>query len=117
MTRITNVDQVLLLIRQQLQRLSGNGAPARKARATSARGPQRQSALGRLSALSRLEDLPESELEQSLVRALLADEFGDGLANDPRFLRVAGEVSHIIAADEEARGLLRQAVRRVKESG
>lgn len=116
MTRITNVDQVLLLIRQQLQRLSGNGAAARKTRATAARGSQRQSALGRLAALSRLEDLPEGELEHSLVRALLADEFGEGLANDPRFLRVAGEVSRIIAADEEASSLLKQAVRHVKEN-
>ena len=115
MTRITNVDQVLLLIRQQLQRLStGSGAPARKARNVQ-NGP-RQTALGRLSALNRLQDLPETDLENSLVRALLTDEFGDRLANDPRFLRVAGEVSRIIAGDEEARDLLRQAVRRIREN-
>lgn len=118
MTRITNVDQVLLLIRQQLQRLStGSGAPSRKSRTDAAQGARRQSALGRLSALGRIEDLAESDLEQSLVRALLTDEFGDGLANDPRFLRVAGEVSRIIASDDETRSLLRQAVRRVRESG
>lgn len=114
MTRISNVDQVLLLLREQLQRLD-KSTHSRKAGAPSAHGTQRRPpAAGRVEAVLRTDDLSDEDLAPTLVTALLVDEFGEGAANDPAFQRMASEVHRIIASDPQAAGILAEALKGVR---
>lgn len=114
MTRISNVDQVLMLLRQQLQRLD-KSTRSRKGSASSASGPQRRpSAAGRVEAVLRTGDLSDEDLARTLVTALLVDEFGEAAANDPAFQHMAAEVHRIIASDPQAAGLLAEALKGVR---
>lgn len=110
MTRISNVDQVLMLLRQQLQRL-GKSDRSRKGGAIGAPAAERrQPATGRIEAVMRTDRLSEEELGRTLVTAMLVDEFGEGPANDHKFRKVADEVYRIIASDPQARKLLGEAL-------
>ncbi len=109
MTRINHVDQVLMLLRQQLERM---GKAQRRPQAAKAGTP---SALKRAAALTQIEGLSAEDLEQSLIRALLTEEFGEALANDARFQKVVADVYRIIAADRETHQLLRQAVEQLNQ--
>ncbi len=111
MTRINQVDQVLMLLRQQLQRM---GKAQRRPQAGKAGTP---SAIKRAAALAQIEGLSTEDLEQSLIRALLTEEFGETLASDARFQKVVADVHRIIATDRETRQLLRQAVEQLKQPG
>ncbi|OJW72044.1 MAG: hypothetical protein BGO57_01930 [Sphingomonadales bacterium 63-6] len=114
MTRINQVDQVLLLLRQQLQRLDKSNR-ARKGSASSAIGVQRRPpAAGRVEAVLRTDDLSDEDLARTLVTALLVDEFGEAVANDPAFQHMASEVHRIIASDPQAASLLAEALKGVR---
>ncbi|HTN14544.1 MAG TPA: hypothetical protein VL094_07035 [Sphingomonadaceae bacterium] len=114
MTRISNVDQVLMLLRQQLQRLD-KSTRNRKGAAASAAGTQRRPpAAGRVEAVLRTDDLSDEDLARTLVSALLVDEFGEAAANDPAFQHMAAEVHRIITADPQAGKLLADALKGVR---
>ena len=116
MTRITNVDQVLMLLRQQLQHMSKSERSKRSGKASTAATGQRRPALGRIEAISRSDDLSEDELARTLVGALLVDEFGEAVANDPKFQQLVGEVHRIIGSDTDSRRLLRDALQEVEKA-
>ena len=107
----------MLLLRQQLQRMADSGKAARNTRAGAAQAAQRQSPLRRVAALAMLDGLSDEELGRTLIRALLTEEFGEALANEPKFARIVDEVHRMIAADEEARGLLHRALREMRQAG
>ncbi|HZF44888.1 MAG TPA: hypothetical protein VEZ26_01020 [Sphingomonadaceae bacterium] len=114
MTRINHVDQVLLLLRQQLQRLD-KSTRSRKGSTSSAAGAQRRpTAAGRVEAVLRADDLSDEDLARTLISALLVDEFGEAAANDPAFQNMASEVHRIIASDPQAAGLLVEALKGVR---
>ena len=109
MTRINQVDQVLLLLRERLQRLnrSGPGASRRSGRSS----PATARPLARLQAMAELDQLSEDDLGRTIVRALLAEELGEGLANDPAFQAVIDDVARIIGESQEGRDLMARAAR------
>lgn len=119
MTRIGNVDQIMVLLRQQLQRMNKAGGKARSANASAAAKSASRSAIERIAPLAKRDDLNERDFERALVRALLTDELGSSLAEDYRFERVAGEVHRLLRSDEHARSLLAAAVdqARTRETG
>jgi hypothetical protein len=106
LTRITTTDQVLLLLRAQLERL-------RKARgqekAASASRQQTQSPIERLKAIVSAEALGPQLVDRALITSLLIEEFGDEIANDPRFQRLSEEVHRLIAESDAGRDLIRDA--------
>ena len=115
MTSISNVDQVLTLLRQQLQR-TGKSDQARKTGKTRNKDAEtRKPAADRIEEISRSASLSDEELARNLVAAMLIDEFGEGVANDHRFQRLAGDVYRIIAADPDVRELLRSALKHIKK--
>ncbi len=114
MTRISNVDQALMLLRQQLQQMTKADRSRRGARASHSSAQQRKSAAERIEALTRSGDLTEDELARALIGALLTDEFGDDAANDHRFRKLADEVHRIIASDTKAKALLAEALRKTR---
>ncbi|MDD3800153.1 MAG: hypothetical protein PHE36_13355 [Novosphingobium sp.] len=117
MTRITAADQIVLLLRQQLQRMAKGAGQVRSGRVGTNQPARRESALHRVSALAALDGLPGEELGKALIRALLTEEFGEELASEPKFERVVGEVHRIVASDEEARRLLDCSLQQVRQAG
>ena len=107
MTRVSGTDHVLLLLRERLQRLDrsrGRGA----GRTRGGRSPT-QAPLARLQALAALDELPGEELRRTLVRAILSEELGEEVANDPSFQAVSDEVFRILSESEDGRGLIARA--------
>ena len=106
----------MLLLRQQLQRLARGEAGTRSARTAPSHSAQRESPLHRVSALVSLGDLSQEDLGKSLIRALLAEEFGSELSNEPKFDRIVTEVHRMIAGDSEAKSLLDGSLELLRQS-
>lgn len=107
MPRISNTDQILLLLRQQLQRMSGKSKTDRTKRPSAE--ALHKTTVGRMKALSQLGELSDEDFERALIQGLLLDEFGEGLVNDHRFQRLVDKVAAVINSDEKSRDLLRLA--------
>jgi hypothetical protein len=110
MSRVSPADQVLLLLRERLQKLersrAGRSAPAGRA-ATSR-------PLDRLQRIAALDRLTEDELRRTMVRALLTEELGEAVASDPTFQAVVDDVLRIIAESAEGERLLAGAAEQLK---
>ena len=111
MTRISHVDQVLLLLRERLQRMERGTSAARRAGASSAATPR---PLARLQAMAALDQMSGEDLGRTIVRALLAEELGEGLGNDPAFQAVVDDVARIIGESDEGRALMERAARELR---
>ena len=109
MPRIGNVDHVLMLLQQQLQKLDG----AKKREATSKTGriahEQDRSSLRRISEISANRDISDEDFGRALIRAILVDELGDGLSEDHRFDTLVAQVYDTIAQDDKFSQLLEDA--------
>ena len=106
MTRITNTEQVLLLLRSHLQRSERN----RRRGASAAKGGGKQGPLQRVQELANAPGLSETAIARAMVAGLLTEQFGAAVANDPRFQQMVEEVHGVIERDEAGRDLLRKAV-------
>lgn len=110
MTRISNVDQVLMLLRQQLQRLGKSERSAKGSGTAATRAERRPPAPTRIEAVLRDTPLSEEDLARTLIQAMLVDEFGEAVANDHKFQNVSAEVYRLIARDPEASRVLSAAL-------
>ena len=110
MTRVTNADQVLLLLRERLSRL--DRARGKRAAGTGAKRPATARPVERLRTLDGVSD---EEFRRTLVRALLAEELGDGIVADPSFQRVADEVFRVISSTTDGRDLIDRASRQLAD--
>lgn len=111
MTRISNADQVLIMLRAHLERVQRGrkkevARPPKHSRA-------RQSPLERVQHLAAAAGLSETEIGAALIEGLLLEEFGPAFANDPQFLRITQEVKRVIGDDEHSTLLLQNAVRQL----
>lgn len=109
MTRVNNVDQILILIQAHLDRLEktkkhARTDPARRSASTT-RAP-----LERVRELAAADSASQAELARALIAALLAQEFGADLSNDIRFQDLVDRVNEALAADERAAVLLTSAI-------
>ncbi|WP_375397065.1 hypothetical protein [uncultured Sphingomonas sp.] len=101
MSEIKATDQILLLLREQLQRSD------RARTRTTARDEHRSATpQERIAVLAVLKDLPERDFRRALIRSLLSERLGEELVADPAFDAVTGEVLRIIDDSPEARILL-----------
>ena len=117
MTRINNTDQIMALLRHQLQRMAKPDGARKTAKPSSADKETTSSAVHRISALTRNENLSEEDFERAFIRALLIDELGEALAEDHRFDRIANQVHQMIAMDEKAGNLLTEAISQLTMQG
>jgi len=107
-TRISNAEQVMLLLHEQLGRLAKNRA--RRGDGASATNAGTPAPVDRLRALAGREDVSEDELKRALVRGLLTQQLGEAVAGDPAFEAVAGDVLRIITDSPAGRELLDRAM-------
>jgi len=114
MTRINNVDHVLLLLRERLQRLDGKGKT--KAEGTASTGRADANTRRSLSdALDRIRALDPDEAGRALVMAVLTERFGEEVVNDASFQIVVAKVNDILAADPQLSDLLRSSVEGIRK--
>lgn len=113
MTRITNSDQVMLLLRAQLDRLKRTNTPQRTPKAHSAKKPQK-SPLERIQEIAGEKELSQEALHRALIAGLLTEEFGPQISNDPGFQAIIDKVTGALRGDENARALLDGAVNEIK---
>ncbi len=111
MTRITNADQVLVLLRAHLERADKTrranrpGTPARK-----------RSALQRVTEIASDSQASEDDIRRALVASILVEEFGAGLAGDVRFQDVVTNVLKMISEDGASSQLIDGALRQLAKS-
>lgn len=104
MTRITNTEQVLILLRAQLERAQRSGRK-RFAPVKGRNGP-----MERVRELAAADSLSESEIARVLISGLLAEDFGPEFAVDPRFASLVDDVQRLLESDEAGRTLLKRAI-------
>lgn len=114
MTRIGNVDQVLLLLREQLERSGRSRGTARRA-APSAASSGDARPIERARSLAALDALSDEEARRALVRGLLVEQFGEGTGNDPAFQQVIDDVFRIIADTPEGAQLMARALEQLRK--
>lgn len=110
MTRISNADQVLLLLQEQIARLPKNKGTVGGARPARSGTPE---PMARLRSLAACDGLSDDDLKRALVRGLLVQQLGDAIGNDPAFEAVAGDVLRIIGETADGRDLIERALRQL----
>lgn len=106
MTRIASTEHVLFLLRAHLERAArARGKPVR--RTGDAPSPR---ALERLRQAAAAQPRSGPEIGDALIEALLLEEFGQDLANDPHFRDLTQRVAALIKSDEQSVDLLANAV-------
>lgn len=112
MARITNVDQVILLLQTQLQgkkkvdkKRPSNVAPVQEVQ---------QRPLARVKSIAEEPDLSDEDVHRALIGGLLTEEFGPAIANDPDFQHIIDKVMTTINSDSSGKNLLSSAVTQLK---
>ena len=108
MSNISRIDTAVLQLRSQLQRL----ARERARRAGGAARPESRP-LQRVRDAYGREDGGDEEFRRTFVRALLTEELGEALANEPEFERISSEVWRLLDEDAETRAMMDDAIRRL----
>jgi hypothetical protein len=115
MDPISNVDAIVLLLRQRLLERSRAGAPAR------ADGPvkpreRRVAKTSPLQALAAVDGIDDRQLARALVQSVLAEHFGALMINEPQFQQVVGRVVETLHEEPGAARLLNRMIRELRNS-
>jgi len=103
MDAISNVDRLVLLLRQ---RLSERGATRPAATSRRASPPPADA----VRALAAVEGMDVRHLRRALIQNLLSDLFGPRLVNEAQFQQVVDRVTEAIEEDPETARLLQRVV-------
>lgn len=105
MQPISNVDRLVLLLRQ---RLAERGKASRPSAATAGAAAPARAAPSALQALAGVDGVDERHLRRALIQDLLSDSFGERAINDAQFQRVVDRVTETIEGDPQAAKLLQR---------
>lgn len=102
MTRITSVDQALLLLQSHLQRTERSRHPSNRNVASL----DRRSGLQRVREIASNGQTSEDDLRRALIAGILLDELGGAIEDDARFQEIVTKVKEAILADAGSRSAL-----------
>lgn len=105
MDPISNVDRVVLLLRQRLEERKRALQKSNSA-ALSPANRRRDTQVGGVRALASLDGVDEKAMRRAFIQTLLADQFGQSLINDAQFQQVVERVTDAIEADPATSRLL-----------
>jgi len=106
MDPISNVDAIVLLLRQRLMERSRALGAARADAVRSGRETMvRQDPLHALAAVGGLDDL---QLGRALVESVMIEHFGARMVNEPQFQQVVDQVSETLKGEPQAAKLLQR---------
>ena len=110
MDPVSNVDQLVLLLRQRLleRTRAAKGQPAQPRNRT--QSPLAPTGLDNLQALAAIEGVDDRQLRRALVQSILADRLGGQLINGARFHQVVDKVTETMEAEAGASKLLSRLV-------
>lgn len=100
MVSIGNADQVMVLVRSQLQRMARDKRTTSRPKADGP-GNKANASATPFEAMRTLRDVPDREFDRLVVRALLSDDLGQALIDDAEFLAIAHRTLEIMRADPE----------------
>ena len=106
MVAIGNTDHVVALVRAQLTRLARAKRGDAASRSGKTGAATAAKAGSRLDALATMRSLGDEEFERVLVRALLTDEFGEGVSEDPRFQAIVERTATVLRSDPALAGTM-----------
>jgi hypothetical protein len=106
---VSRVDHAVLQLRAQLQRLARERAGRSPGSARSEPRP-----LERLRAAPDGENAHNGEFRRKFVRALLTEELGEAIANEPEFERISNEVWRLLDEDSDTRAMMDEAISRLR---
>ncbi len=102
MTPISNIDRIMLVLRQRLSEKAGAARrPAGAGAGTHTTGSRQA-----IAALAATDGVDERLLRRTIVQALLAEQLGESLLNDARFQEIVSQVSHALEDDDKGRTLI-----------
>lgn len=104
MEPISNIDRVVLLLKQRLEQRSR--AQRQEGAARRRGGSEPQPGAQGITALAALAGVDERQLRRTFVQTLLADQLGADLVNDAQFQQIVSRVASAIEADADAARLL-----------
>jgi hypothetical protein len=102
MDPISNVDRLVLLLRQRLQERERARGPAKAGR----RAAPATGGMSAAQALAAIDDVDERHLRRALIQGLLSDQFGSNVINEARFQQIVDRVLGAIEDDDAGRALL-----------
>ncbi len=106
MEPISNVDRLVLLLRQRLEERT-RAAGLRK---PSPKGDRQASPLAQVQALAAIDGVDDQQLKRALIQSLLTEQFGSELINEAKFQRVVDKVTETIDGEEGSARLLSRIV-------
>lgn len=113
MTRITNADQVVIILRNQLQRMQST-PKKQKTDSKKTRDTEGENPLDRLKSLAESEQFSDAEMHRALVQSILTHEFGTEISNDPKFQSIISQISQLLGSDDDTKQLMQSALSELK---
>ncbi len=105
MTRISNSEQVLAIVRAQLQRMAKRGKADKSGRTEKA-DTKPLDTRQTIEALGAIEGLSDEDFARGLVNTLLIEEFGETIANSPAFHAAVDRTVTALRGDDAVRARL-----------
>lgn len=107
MDPISNVDQLVLLLRQRLEARATGSKSSKSGKAGGPKSPApNTSGTGAIAALAAVDNLDERQFHRALIQNILVEKFGEHLVNEAQFQQVVDQVNAYLEADEESGRLL-----------
>ncbi len=113
MTRVTQADQAIMLLRAQLERI-GRARSSQKGSRAGRAAVAGKKPLERVRELAALGALSDEQFGDALIHNLLAEQFGEKLANEAAFIGLGEDVTRLLRSDAETGALLDQVVREMR---
>lgn len=112
MDPISNIDRVVLLLRQRLQERAklGSSKAARNEQDPGASG------LDNVQALAAVDGVDDGQLGRALIQGILVEQFGSDVINDAKFQQVVDRVTETLASDEDGSQLMARVVGELRKS-
>lgn len=98
MDPISNVDRLVLVLRQKLEERSRTFSKTTHSAARSGR-ENVKSGIENVQALAALQGVDDRQVKRALIQSVLSDSFGANLINDAKFQQIVGRV--VEALDDE----------------
>lgn len=110
MTRISNTNQVIMLLRAQLQQLERQAGK----NTGTVKKPKQLGALSRLRSIIKNDELLEEEISEAIVHSILTEKFGEHVVNAPEFRGLLTKIVKLVEGDADTRKLLSTAIKKLR---
>lgn len=108
MTTIGNVDRILLLLREQLQRAAEDRTRPETPSSSGAKPEQRP--LDRARTLASLEAIDPDQRRRLVIRTLLLEELGEAVGSDPSFALLTDRILAMVREVPGGEALIDRAI-------